>query len=246
MCRYLVWSCSWTIAAGLFLGTAEPRRSRATASQQAAESDLDAVIAIGERVLEEVNEAKRTATSKTLRTLGRKRADELWAYRERYPRTEIADRATADALHVLVHADLTDEAFARAATLRPDDGAWNATIEHLMEGALDTGLFESLIDLAKALIRSVADVDLRSHVQYVLGQAYREQGRPDLAVLAFDEIAANQPRWGERAARELVELRSLRAGQPAPAFDVLTTTGDDLTLASLRGNAVLLNFWSPT
>ncbi|MPY86957.1 MAG: redoxin domain-containing protein [Luteitalea sp.] len=35
-------------------------------------------------------------------------------------------------------------------------------------------------------------------------------------------------------------------GQPAQAFEALTTTGERVSLATLRGKAVLLNFWSPT
>lgn len=67
-----------------------------------------------------------------------------------------------------------------------------------------------------------------------------------------------RPRWGRRAAwaalitlLALTTLALLRAqqgslgkGQPAPAFSVTTFDGQDITLESLRGKVVLVNFWA--
>jgi cytochrome c biogenesis protein CcmG/thiol:disulfide interchange protein DsbE len=68
----------------------------------------------------------------------------------------------------------------------------------------------------------------------------------------------NRPRWGRRAAwtalialLALTTLALLRAqqgslskGQPAPAFSVTTFDGQEITLESLRGKVVLVNFWA--
>ena len=44
----------------------------------------------------------------------------------------------------------------------------------------------------------------------------------------------------------LALIKPLEAGTPAPAFTLLSVSGETVALSDLEGQIVLLNFWIPT
>ncbi|MBO5686465.1 MAG: TlpA family protein disulfide reductase, partial [Alistipes sp.] len=60
-----------------------------------------------------------------------------------------------------------------------------------------------------------------------------------------NEAAAEEPIVMEESERDDLEATTLvKAGMPAPDFTVTMFDGRQLTLSSLRGKVVLLNFWA--
>ena len=67
----------------------------------------------------------------------------------------------------------------------------------------------------------------------------RSRRRALYAVAAYALVAIATSACGRDGEPQTPEV-----GAPAPAFAAITTTGDSVTLASLRGRVVLLNVWA--
>lgn len=177
---------------------------------------------------------------------GKKWADLLWKYHKEHPESPDAARAAAEALHLLIHSDMADEAMARADTLAADSAAWNQALGFLLEAAGKTGDYSYLIAKAKHLIDHSPDKKLRIRALFGLGQAYWESGKLDQAKATFQQVIGEDPNsiLGKRAHGNIHEIDNLNLGQPAPPFSAKTISGKPISLADFKGKVVLLNFWS--
>ena len=74
--------------------------------------------------------------------------------------------------------------------------------------------------------------------------ARRRPGRPILAVLLVIAVVALVALLTVSVGRPAGPVDTPIVGRPAPAFDLETLDGGRLSLADLRGSAVVLNFWA--
>lgn len=100
-------------------------------------------------------------------------------------------------------------------------------------------------------------IDAASHRMQSFAARVRPAGAPPDMVLviegtfAFERLDANAdvPRFETGRMSRVADLADLMAaglavGKPAPAFDLVTLDGEPITLADLRGYAVVLDFWA--
>jgi tetratricopeptide (TPR) repeat protein len=177
---------------------------------------------------------------------GRKWAATFWQYRQEHPGTTAAARATYEALHFLVHAELFAEFEAKADSLKPDDGAWKELVGTLHEAAERKKDASYFLSKAQWLYQQSPDKEVKVRARFMLAQAHWKRGETEKAKTGFQAVIAEFPGTpqAKRAASNLDEIAYLNLGQAAPLFAYRTTGGAPLALADLKGQVVLLKFWA--
>jgi hypothetical protein len=172
----------------------------------------------------------------------------LWAYRERSPGTEAAAVATAEAIQLLLRADLRDQAHAKADSLGADDLAWVRLSEYLYYEASFWKDYAYLVNRLSDVSARTHDATVKSVALVALGRGYRRQGDMPLAVktLELARAAAPESAAANEADGLLYDIAHLSLGMQAPAFSGTTPDGRTVTLDSLRGKAVAIVFWGST
>ena len=173
----------------------------------------------------------------------------LWAYRDKYPRTDAAAIGTAEAIRMLVRGELWDRVQARVESLRFDDPAWARVAAIVYEAGIARKDVPSAIATLSRAAASTTDASIKSAVLVVLGRAYRRQGDTAAATRSLEAAKAAAP--GTPAAEEadglIYEIRYLSAGLPAPPVSGKPRNApQSITLESFRGKPVVLVFWGST
>lgn len=177
----------------------------------------------------------------------RERLADLWRYGRENRTTPAGVLATAETLHFLVHLDRFGEVAEKADSLGPGEPAWERVVEVLLEAATLSKDFAYLTRKAESLLSTEKEPALRAQLWYALGRSHVRGGRPDEAASAFEQSGQAAPgsKYAELAAGDLHELRNLAPGKPAPAFRAPALGGGgDVSLASLKGKVILLDFWA--
>ena len=174
--------------------------------------------------------------------------EKLWAARERMRGTAAAGKATAEAIHLLVHAERVAEAEARTLKLATDDRAWESLGFILFEAAAEKKDYGFLIGRLQAVIPHQRDPSVRASLQYYLGRGHAKAGDVPAARAAYQAALREAPdsKAAKDAQTALYELENLGYGQAAPAFAAAARDGSRVALADLRGKVVLLVFWAST
>lgn len=173
----------------------------------------------------------------------------LWQYRgqhrEKHPASPATVAATVEALRLLNRADRLSELRAKADTLKPDDAAWKQVFYVLMSAASKSKDYSYLISKAEALAQAAVDPDIKAQARFNIGDAYWRTRDNDRARKAFQAVLTEYPgtKYAEEAEGNLREIEFLNIGQPAPAFQRTTLTGDPISLAGFKGKVVVLKFW---
>jgi hypothetical protein len=172
----------------------------------------------------------------------------LWAFRERYPRTEAAAMGSAEAVRLLVRAELWERAHARVASLAVDDPAWERLPPVIYEEAVARKDLPSAIEALARVSASTTSASIRSSAQLVLGRAYRRQGDKDAALRSLEAAKAAAPGtpFAEEADGLIYEIVHLSVGVAAPPVSGKPRNGRAINYASLRGRPVVLVFWGTT
>ena len=102
------------------------------------------------------------------------------------------------------------------------------------------------VSLLQKLTATTRDKDLRIGALYVMGQVQMESGSTAAAKQTFERIltAYADSEYVPRVKGLIYEIEKLQPGMPAPAFTTKSLDGESITLDSLRGKVVLLNFWA--
>lgn len=176
----------------------------------------------------------------------RKWAAALWQYREQNPGTAAAARATAESLHLLIHANGAAEMMAKADALPADDPSWRYLLGYLNEAARITKDETFFAAKLRFLAERSTDRETKSAVAFQQGLLYEKASDADLAKAAFQQAIDLSPdsRRAKEARGKLDELTLLNVGQPAPLFAARTHDGATLSLADYKGKVVVLDFWS--
>jgi hypothetical protein len=173
----------------------------------------------------------------------------LWAYRERDPRSDAAALATAEAVRVLVRAELWDRAQARLDAIDVQDPAWSRLAAVVYErGIARKDLPTTIATLTRAAAQT-ADASIRSSVLLVLGRAYRRHGDAVAATRTLEAAKAAAP--GSATAEEadglIYEIQHLSIGLTAPAISGTPRNARRaITLESFRGKPIVIVFWGST
>lgn len=171
----------------------------------------------------------------------------LWQYRQTYPGSEAAGLASAEALHLLFHADRVDEVLTRMDALDVNDTAWERLPSVLNEIATARKDPSVLTKRLERVASESTSAKIRASAFAAWGRAYRESD-PARARTLLERAASEAP--GSPAAREadnlLYELASLSVGKPAPAFAAKAWKGKAISLEGYKNQALVLVFWSST
>ena len=172
----------------------------------------------------------------------------LWAYRDKYPRTEASAIGTAEAVRLLVRAELWDRARARVDSVGFEDAAWERLPAILYEEGIARKDLPSAIDRLSRAAQSATTPANKSVALLVLGRAYRRQGDKAAATRSFEAAKAAAPdsRYADEADGLIYEIAHLSVGMAAPPVAGKTMAGRKVSLAALRGKAVVLVFWGTT
>jgi len=172
----------------------------------------------------------------------------LWTYRERYPHTAAASLATAEAVRLLVGAELWDRAHTRAASVGVDDPAWERLAAVIYDEGIARKDLPYTIDTLSRLVESTTAASNKAAALVIIGRAYRRQNDKEAATRSLEaaKTAAPGSQYAEEADGLLYEIAHLSVGLPAPAIDAKTRDGQAVSLAALRGKPVVLVFWGTT
>ena len=216
------------------------------AAQQAAASDVDTILSSARQEIRNFEKAGGKKDDPK-HPVG-KWVQALWKLHEESPRTPAAAKAASEAVHLLVHADRFQEAYARADLVVFDDPAWEGISEVLLEGASLQHDFTYFFRKLPSVLSSSTDPKIRAAIQWNLGRAWLAQKQEEKAKAAFQAAVELAPDStpGRQAERQLYELLHLGPGQPAPAFSATAMDGSRITLGDYRGKPVVVVFWSST
>ena len=173
----------------------------------------------------------------------------LWTYQDKYPRTDAAAIGTAEAVRLLVRAELWDRAHARIEAIGFDDPAWSRVAGVVYEQAIARKDLPSAIATLARAAASTTDASIKSSVLLVLGRAHRRHGDAAAATRTLEAAKAAAP--GTAAAEEadglIYEIRHLSIGLQAPAIaGTPRNTRRAITLDAFRGKPIVIVFWGST
>ncbi len=175
-------------------------------------------------------------------------SETFWECRQAFPGTAAAADATAEAVHILIHAGSAARAMDLADAVPPGDSAWGKLLNLVAEAANETKDYRGCVQRIERLLLSWQNAELRARAQLALAETYRKLQERERAATLYETVqreAAGTPH-AERAAAALRQLRELNPGQLAPAFQAKARNGSVISLAGFRGRAVVLIFWSTT
>jgi hypothetical protein len=172
----------------------------------------------------------------------------LWAYRDREPRGEAAALAAAEAVRLLVRAELWDRAHARVASLDADDPAWERVAAPIYEEGIARQDLHSSIERLSRAASSATSPSIKSALLVLVGRAYRRHGDNTAAVRTLEAAKAAAPGTprAEEAEGLIYEIKYLSVGLPAPPVAGKARNGRAVDPAALRGKPVVLVFWGTT
>ena len=172
----------------------------------------------------------------------------LWAYRDRYPGTDAAAIGSAEAVRLLVRAELWDRAHARIDSLAVDDPAWPRVAPVVYSEGIAHKDLPYAIEKLSRVAASTPHPSIKAPVLVVVGRVYRRQGDKDAATRALEAAKAAAPGTpvAEEADGLLYEITHLSIGLPAPPISGRARNGRAISLAALRGKPVVLVFWGTT
>ena len=172
----------------------------------------------------------------------------LWVYRDRYPGTDAAAIGSAEAVRLLVRAELWDRAHARIDSLAADDPAWPRVAPVVYEEGIARKDLPYAIEKLSGVAASTPNPSIKAPVLVVVARAYRRQGDKDAATRALEAAKSAAPGTpvAEEADGLLYEIEHLSIGLPAPPVSGTARNGRAISLAALRGKPVVLVFWGTT
>jgi peroxiredoxin len=176
-------------------------------------------------------------------------SEEFYEYYMQYPQSPTGRRALSNAFVMWGNTGNDTYMGQVLETLDYDSEIWRSII--LSIGRIyyqsENYEFEDYLHLLEDLASNLTDPAGRSEAYLdLLRNISRKEGRKDDAIYyARQLVELNATEFHVRhALGYLHQLESLNIGQKAPDFRAQTLSGDEITLADLKGNVVLLEFWA--
>jgi hypothetical protein len=172
----------------------------------------------------------------------------LWQVRDRAPQNDAGALAAAEAIWLLIRAELWDRAHARIESLGFDDRAWERVASAVYSAGVAKKDLPSAIGTLSRAAESTTKPSIKSAALLALGRAHRRQGDSAAATRSLEAAKAAAPGTppAEEADGILYEIAHLSVGLPAPAISARARNGRTVNLAALRGKPVVLVFWGTT
>jgi hypothetical protein len=173
----------------------------------------------------------------------------LWQLRDRSPQSEAGAIAAAEAIRLLIRAELWDRAHARVESLGVDDPAWERVPTALYEEGIARKSFENTVAILSRTAASTKTPSIRSAALLVIGRVHRRQGDLPAATRSLEEARAAAPGTPLAADADglIYEIEHLSIGLPAPAIAGKPRNARRaITLESFHGKPVVLVFWAST
>lgn len=168
---------------------------------------------------------------------------------DRAPQTEAGALAAAEAIRLLVRAQLWDRAHEAVAKLDLNDPAW----QRVPAVIYDEGIARKNFDYAMAtLSRTAASTttpSVKAAALVIVGRINRRQGDLPAATRALAEARAAAPGTpqADEADDLIYEIEHLTLGLPAPPLSGTPRNGRrPISLESFRGKPIVLVFWAST
>lgn len=136
--------------------------------------------------------------------------------------------------------------FVRLATHYPDADTLVDIVPTMPLVASLVGKPEPWAAALEKLAEATRDHNVKLAAVHALGEVQLKAEKPALARTAFERVIKLAPESDlAKAANGLIyEIEHLQVGMRAPAFTLKTLDGKEVSLESLRGKAVLLDFWA--
>ena len=172
----------------------------------------------------------------------------LWAYRDRYPRSEAAALASTESVRLLVGAELWDRARGRVESIDADDLAWERLPAVIYSEGIARKDLPSAIERISKAAAATTNPRIKASALLVLGRAYRRQGDNAAALQSLEAAKAAAPgtQFATDADGLIYEVKHLSPGLPAPPISATSRSGSAVTLSDFRGKPVVLVFWGTT
>jgi len=136
--------------------------------------------------------------------------------------------------------------FERVVKTYPDEAQLVDVLPDALNAALAIEKPERWAEAVARLAKTTKDKDIKTIALLTLGQLHLATQKPSEATVEFKAVLALEPEKELAAVARgyLYEIEHLQVGKPAPEFTTKTVDGREVSLKSLRGKAVLLDFWA--
>jgi len=170
----------------------------------------------------------------------------LWSLQNTYPGTMGANIAALESA-VMLDGRNDSLLIARMQQLDPTISGFTELARAARRATARMEGQEAAIQLMQDLQTRVDDENLKAAFQTEIVVAHLDSLQREDALAAARQLEALYPtsdwlNWGERA---VYELENLMPDMPAPGFVATTREGDTISLDSLRGQVVILEFYEP-
>lgn len=108
-------------------------------------------------------------------------------------------------------------------------------------------MFVNAKNHTKQVFDSIVDNHTDSYVSaMIINDHFAKDSSPEELEAKYEKLSdrVKQSSLGEKIRKTLASMRAVGMGQAAPDFTLQTLEGNDLSLSSLRGKCVLVDFWA--
>ncbi|MEO6238031.1 MAG: hypothetical protein ABIQ52_13605 [Vicinamibacterales bacterium] len=156
--------------------------------------------------------------------------------------------ATVADVRQLVSTSAWTELDHKLAALSPDDPAWEKLPAVMYQGGITRNNLPWVVDRLSRVAVLTTNPSIKASALIAVGRAYRRQGDGGAATRSLESAKAAAPgtRYAEEAEGLVYEIQHLSVGLPAPPISAKARNGRTISLAALRGKAVVLVFWGTT
>jgi len=174
----------------------------------------------------------------------------LWGLTDSFPGSYAADLAAVESI-AMIEGWNDSLTVARSQELSPTNPRYAEALRVARRAQAELNGQESALNLLEqALTRSEeadAPPETRAMLMAEVVRAHLDSLERDAALSAARSLRGTYPDsdWAEWATRAEYEAQNLLPGNTAPNIDLTTIDGDSLSLESLRGRPVLLEFYRP-
>jgi hypothetical protein len=175
--------------------------------------------------------------------------DALWQVHDRAPQSEAGAMAAAEAIRLLIRAELWDRARARVESLDVNNPAWERVPAAIYEEGVARKDFEYTLATLSGTAAATKTPSIKAASLLAIGRVHRRQGDLPAATRTLKEAGAAAPGTpqAEEAEGLIYEIEHLSVGLPAPAISGKPRNARRaLSLESFRGKPVVLVFWGST
>lgn len=170
----------------------------------------------------------------------------LWELQDSYPGTYASQLAAVESLSLL--AGWNDSlVVARARQIDPSNPRYVEAVRIARRAVARSHGQDAALKLLDDFEVRATSEEQQAGVKAVRVQTFIDSLQREAALSAGQQLRNQHPntKWAEWAERAMYEVENLLPGMQAPSLAVQTLSGDSLSLDSLRGHPVVLEYYRP-